>query len=231
MHAPARLPSRRRPSWLRLAAGASLAAVLALGAAPARAQTPSSATPKIAVIDLRRAVIETEEGLRVQSKLRKLAETRQGDIEAKFRQLQADKEAFEKDAQKPNANKAELQKKAEKLQAMGDEFQKLQMEAQRDMQRKQDELTGPILAGIIEAVKRIAAQDGFEMVLEKNAVPYFRADLELTDRAIQMYNGGQAGGGKGAPAGKPGATPPAPPPGPAKPAPSAPPAPAPGPKK
>jgi outer membrane protein len=219
MHAPAPLPSRRLP-WLRHAAGAVIAAAVALGTAPAQAQTPPAASSKIAVIDLRRAVIETEEGLRVQSKLRKLAETRQGDIEAKYRQLQADKEAFDKAAQKPNPDKAALQKMAEKLQALNDEFQRLQMEAQRDMQRKQDEMTGPILAGIIEAVKRIAAQDGFEMVLEKNAVPYFRADLDLTDRAIQMYNGGQA---KGAPPGKtpgtPPATSPATPPGPAKPAP------------
>lgn len=85
-------------------------------------------------------------------------------------------------------------------------------------------MTTPILQGVLDAVKRIASQEGFEMVLEKSAVPYFRGDLELTDRAIQLYNSGQPGGaapgGKGAPA-APGAkpAPAAPAPAPAKPAP------------
>ena len=56
-------------------------------------------------------------------------------------------------------------------------------------------MTTPILQGVLDAVKRIAAQEGFEMVLEKSAVPYFRGDLELTDRAIQLYNSGQPSGG------------------------------------
>src|SRR6185369_13533684 len=76
---------------------------------------------------------------------------------------------------------------------------------QREMQRKEGEMTTPILQGVLDAVKRIASQEGYEMVLEKSAVPYFRGDLEVTDRAIQMYNSGQTGG---APAGgKPGAAP------------------------
>jgi len=72
--------------------------------------------------------------------------------------------------------------------------------------RKEQEMTAPIYAGILDAVKRIAAQEGYEMVLEKSAVPFFRGDLELTDRAIQMYNGGQAKGApaKGTPPGPPG---------------------------
>ena len=142
---------------------------------------------------MRRAIAETEQGLRVQATLKKLFESRQIDIEGKTRQLQTDKEALEKEAQNPRVDKAILQKKYEKLVQLDGEIQRLQVEAQREMQRKEAELTGPILSGILEAVKRIAAQDGFEMVLEKSAVPYFRGDLELTDRAIQMYNGGQAG--------------------------------------
>ncbi len=221
MSTSAHLTSPLRPTWLRRAAGPVLAAVLAggallLGAAPASAQ---SAGTKIAVIDVRRAIAETEQGLRVQAQLKKLFESRQMDIEGKTRQLQTDKEALEKEAQNPKVDKAVLQKKYEKLVQLDAEIQRLQMDAQREMQRKEAELTTPILSGILEAVKRIAAQEGFEMVLEKSAVPYFRGDLELTDRAIQMFNSGQAG--KAAPAApkapeKPAKTPAAPP---AKPAP------------
>lgn len=213
MHTPSRPASAR----LRLA-GPLLAALIAGGsllssAAPASAQTAPS---KVAVIDVRRAVAETEQGLRVQATLKKLFDARQVELDAKQRRLMADKEALEKEAQGGKLSKEALQKKYEKLVQADGELQKITADYQREMQRKEQELTTPILQGILEAVKRIAAQEGFEMVLEKSAVPYFRGDLELTDRAIQMYNSGTAG--------KPGAAPKAPAtpaaPAPAKPAPA-----------
>jgi outer membrane protein len=215
---PSSLRSSTPSAGLRRAAAVVLAAALAGGAmllaeAPAAAQT---APPKIAVIDLRRAIAETEQGLRVQATLKKLFDSRQVELETRTRQLQGEKEALDKEVQAGRVPKEVLQKKYEKLIQQDSELQKVTLEAQREMQRKEQEMTGPILQGVLEAVKRIAAQEGFEMVLEKSAVPYFRGDLELTDRAIQMYNGGQGSpAGKGAP---PGGKPAAPAPAPGKPA-------------
>jgi outer membrane protein len=193
---------------------------LLLSAAPAAAQS------KVAVIDVRRAVLETEQGLRVQATLKKLFDNRQVELDGKQRQLQADKEVLDKEAQSGKTPKEQLQKKYENLQRAAAELQTTMVDYQREMQRKEGEMTTPILQGVLDAVKRIASQEGYEMVLEKSAVPYFRGDLELTDRAIQLYNSGQPGGatpaapgGKGAPA-VPGAKTPAAPAAPApKPAP------------
>jgi outer membrane protein len=203
------------------AAAVGSAGALLLTASPAMAQ--QAPAPKFAVIDVRRAVLETEEGLRVQSRLKKLFDNRQVELDGKQRQLQQDKETLDKEAQSPKADKAVLQKKFENLQRNAAELQQTMVDYQREMTRKEQEMTTPILQSVIEAVKRIAAQDGYDMVLEKGSVPYFRADLELTDRAIQMVNSGQVG--KVGPAPKGGAPAPAAPPAP-KPA-----APAPAPKK
>lgn len=206
------------PRSLRSILGPVLAALLTSAAlfttaGAASAQTPP--TPKIAVIDVRRAVLETEQGLRVQATLKKLFDSRQVELDAKQRQLQHDKEALDKKAQGGKAPKEQLQKDYEALLKMQAELEKKMVEYQREMQVKEQEMTTPILQGILEAVKRIAATDGFEMVLEKSAVPFFRGDLELTDRVIQMFNGKNPA--------KPGQPPAAPPP--AKPAaPAAPPA-------
>jgi outer membrane protein len=176
---------------------------------------------------MRRAIAETEQGLRVQATLKKIYETRQVDIEAKQRQLLEDKNALEKEAAKPNMDQAAVRKKYEKLMQLDADIQRAELERQREMQRKEAELTAPIYSGILEAVKRIAAQDGYEMVLEKSVVQYFRSDLEVTDRAIQMYNGGQVSPGKGPASPLPPAVKgaPAPAPAPGKPAPPASPAP------
>jgi outer membrane protein len=45
--------------------------------------------------------------------------------------------------------------------------------------------------------------DGYDAILEKQAVPYMRNDLDLTDRIIQMYNSGAAPASSGAPAAPP----------------------------
>ncbi|MDI1482539.1 OmpH family outer membrane protein [Polyangium sp. y55x31] len=220
--------SPRRSSWLAGLRAPVLAAALVAGVGGFfAAEETAAAQSKIAVIDVRRAMLETEEGLRVQATLKKLFDSRQVELDAKQQKLQAEKEALEKDAQNKKVPQEQLQRRFETLQKQAAELQAIAMEYQREMQREETKATTPIYQGIIEIVKRIAAQDGFEMILEKTAVPYARADLEITDRAIQMYNSSRPGGGA-APA-KPGATTQ-----PGKPAsPGAPPpaAPAPAPKK
>lgn len=213
-----RLTALARPSLVRRLTGPLFAAALAAGsltlaAAPARAE---NAAPRIAIVDVNRAVAETEEGLRVQARLKRDFEKVQADLEARGRQLQADKESLEKEARAGKSAKEVIAKKAEKLDQQYQDYQRAMMEAERDFQRKQQEWTNPILLGVLDAVKRIAQQDGYDMVLQKQAAPFFRADLELTDRVITMYNGGAgktpAGPQKGAPAPAPQkpAAPPAP---------------------
>ena len=92
--------------------------------------------------------------------------------------------------------KEALQKKYEKLQKDAAELQSLLVNYQQEMQHKEQELTTPILQKVLGIVKRIATQEGYDAVLMKDAAPYYRSDLEITDKTIQMYN--QQGGGAGA---------------------------------
>jgi outer membrane protein len=223
--------SNRPTSWIsrsRLSAVAVALAVMTGGFFAAEPEA-RAADSKIAVIDLARAIFETEDGLRAQANLKKVQAKLQGDLEAKQREFMSKRDAYEKDKAKMSNDKraqveADLQQRIVEIQTM-------QMDSQREMQRQQSEVMLPIQQRVLGIVRRIAAQDGYEMVLEKSAVPYMRADLEITDRAIQMYN---VGGDGGPAAGKPGpATTPAPKPGtqtapPAAPKPAAP---APAPKK
>ena len=221
------LPSARRRSnriWAALLGGALSVGALAWS-------EPAEAQMKIAVVDLRRAVLETEEGLRVQASLKKLFDSRQTELDTKQTQLQKDKEALDKEIQAKKTPNDVLQKKLENLQKTAAELQGLSYDYQREMSRKESELTTPILNKIITILKRLASTEGFDMIVEKQVVPYFRSDLELTDRAIQMYNAGTDAGTKptapapGAPA-KPATTP-----APATPAQKPAPAPAPAPAK
>lgn len=206
--------SARPASWLSRWRIPALAVTVAAMTGGFFAVEPSAeaADSKIAVIDLARAIFETEDGLRAQANLKKVQAKLQGDLESKQREFMTKRDAYEKDKGKMSNDKraqveADLQQRVLEIQSM-------QMDSQREMQRQQNDVMLPIQQRVLGIVRRIAAQDGYEMVLEKSAVPYMRADLEITDRAIQMYNMGGDGGpaaGKPAPATpKPGAAPAAP---------------------
>ncbi|XXX81292.1 OmpH family outer membrane protein [Sorangium sp. So ce134] len=193
----AALPARRRPArFLPLLAAA------ALGGAALFSSAPASAQSKIAVVDVRRAMLETEEGLRVQATLKKLFDSRQVELDTKQRALADERDKLDKEAQAGKTPKDALQRRFETWQRQAAELQATMVDYQREMQRKESELTTPILQKVLGLLRRLAAQEGYDLILDKSAAPYYRADLELTDRAIQMYNSGQVGDtapAKGAP--------------------------------
>src|SRR5882724_10901255 len=153
---------------------------------------PSSfAQLKFAVVDVQRAVMETEDGLRAQATLKKFFDKRQQELDAKQNELQKQREDIEK--QSKVLSQQALQKRMEEWQKQMVELQTVFVEYNKELQKKQGELTQPIYGRIIGLLRRLATQDGYDAILEKQAVPYMRNDLDLTDRVIQMYNGGAAG--------------------------------------
>ncbi len=178
-----------------LSLAAFTASTWASAQAPAAAPAAPAAGPRIAVIDLRRAVIETEEGLRVQATLKKLFDSRQVELSGKERALQTELEELEKDARSGKVKGDEVGRKREGLQRQYAGLQQTLMDYQREMQRKETEMTQPMVQRVLGLIKRVATTEGYDAVLEKSAAPYIRADLDLTDRVIQMFNAGQADGG------------------------------------
>lgn len=192
MIAPAPLTSFTR-RWLalpQLAALAFGASLLAL--APAA----SAQAMKVAIVDTRRAVMETEEGLRAQATLKKLFEKRQRELDQKQKDLQKEREDLEKNNK--TIPQEQLAQRAEKWQREMAQMQTVYVEYNRELQQKESELTQPIVQKAVGIIRRIATQEGYDMVLERANAPYFRSDLDLTDKVITLFN--REGGGAKAPA-------------------------------
>src|SRR6478609_1102161 len=153
---------------------------------------------KFAVVDVQRAVMETEDGLRAQATLKKFFDKRQQELDAKQAELQKQREEIEK--QSKVLSQQALQKRMEDWQKQMVELQTVFVEYNKELQKKQGELTQPIYGKIVALLRRLATQDGYDAILEKQAVPYMRADLDLTDKVIQLYNSGAAPAASGAPA-------------------------------
>jgi outer membrane protein len=161
----------------------SLLATATLLAAPA-----VLADVRIAVVDSQRAVLECEDGLRVQSQLKKMFDEKQRELDAKQNALQGERQELEK--QRNTLKPDVLQARAEKWQAEAAQVQQMFMEYNRELQRKQSEMMQPILVQTTAAVQRIAKAEGLTIVIERQAAAYIQPELDITERVIRAYNEG-----------------------------------------
>jgi outer membrane protein len=143
---------------------------------------------KIAIVDVQHAVMATEDGIRAQATLKKLFDKRQADLDAKQNELGRARDDIEK--QSRVVSREALQKRMEDWQQRMVRLQTDFVEYNKELQKKQGELTAPIIRKMMETVGRLAKKNGYALVLDKQAAPYVRQDLDLTEQVIQMYNGG-----------------------------------------
>ena len=174
---------------VRLACSVVLPALLSFGlmgaaASPAAAQTTGM---KVAVVDVQRAVMQTEDGLRAQASLKKMFDSRQQELNKRQTDLQKQKEDIDK--QSRVLSQGALQKKVDDWQKEMVELQQTFVEYNKELEKKQKELTDPIFERVIGAIKRIAGTDSYDLIVDRATVAFARSDLDLTDRIIQLANG------------------------------------------
>lgn len=217
-------PAKIRKEALVLSV-AILGAAAILRAPSAHAEGP--APIKVAVVDIQRAAFETEDGLRAQATLKKYSERR--NMELGMRQDDLERKRADIEKQAKVMSKESLARALEDWQKQAGELQAVYMDYSRDMQKKQQDVAAPILGKLQGLVRKIALRDNVDVVFDRQATPYARPELDITDQIIVMYNAGEAAPAEPAKSGAPAssAAPPAAPP----PAPAASGAPAPSPKK
>jgi len=182
----------------RVLALASLLTASLLGGASAHAQQL-----KIAVVDMQRALHETEDGRKAKATLKKLFEDRQKVLDKHQNDLKSMKESLDK--QHDVLTPAVLSKKQEELQKAFAELQTTYMEFQRELQSKEGELTKDIIERMQRIMRRVGQTEGYSLVLERNesGVVYVPSNYDLTDLLIQRYNAGEGKSEASADASKP----------------------------
>jgi outer membrane protein len=161
----------------------ALAAVVLAGSA-----NTVQAQVKIGVVDLQRAINETEDGRQAKRRLKKVFDERQKALDEKQQALKAQKESLER--QQDVLSEDALRKKAEKFQAEVMELQNEYMQYQQELSAKESELTQKILEKMQKILRRIGQTDGYTLIIEANegGVVWVPNNLDLTDVLIQRYN-------------------------------------------
>ena len=135
------------------------------------ATTFATAQSKVAHIDVQKLMSEMPEMKAAQAQLKKLEHTYSADIQASLKELQTKANAYQTEANglsesQLKSREAEFQKKAEELQGMEANIQQARQSAGEELQKKQQELMGPILEKAQNAIQKVAKTQGFQYVLD-----------------------------------------------------------------
>ena len=151
----------------------------------------AAAQAKIAVVDLQRALLETEDGRAAKEKLRKLFQERQQTLDKKQTELKDMKDGIEK--QRKVLSREALGAKLEEYQKAMLQVQQAYMDYQRELAGKESEMTEPVMRRMQEIVKRLGQKEGYSLILDKTegGVVFVPGNLDLTDLLIQRYNAGE----------------------------------------
>jgi outer membrane protein len=168
-----------------------IAAVLVLAALPLFAGGVAEAqSMKVAVVDVQRAIDQTEDGMRATALLKKLFDSRQQELSRKEQELMKQREELDK--QSRQLSQAALQKQVETWQKQMLELQTTYVEYNKELQKKQRELLMPVQEKVMAAIRDLAMRGSYDLIVDKATVAFVRTDLDLTDQVIQKANGGGA---------------------------------------
>ena len=165
----------------------TLVAALLLAAIAPTAQSQV----RVAVVDLQRALNETEDGRRAKARLKRLFKRRQQALDKQQQELKQLKEEIEQ--KRTIWNQKKLAGEVERYQKMFVDLQSNYVEFQRELAQQEGRLTQEIVARMQRILRRLGQTEGYTMIVERSegGVIWVPSNLDLTDIVIQRYNAGE----------------------------------------
>ena len=144
------------------------------------------AQTKIAVINLQRAVLESDEIKKASAELEGKFKPRQTDMQKIEKELQGIQENLQKNAGKltPQAE-AELTAQGQRRQR---ELQRLTEDLQADVDRERNDILSKSSKQMTAVVSKLAAEKGYDVVVDVTNTVFFKPVLEITTDALAAYN-------------------------------------------
>ena len=143
---------------------------------------------KVATIDMQRAIQTSETGKKAKAELEQAFNKKKKELQGEEANLKKLQEEFQK---KQGALSESAKKEQQgKLQEKFMKYQELLQKSQAEIQKKEQEMSEPIIRKIREKVAEIAKKKNYSLVLEKNenVVIYSDAKDDLTEEVMKAIN-------------------------------------------
>jgi outer membrane protein len=147
----------------------------------------NAADVKFGYVDLQKAIQSTSVGKKAKAELEAEFNKRKKDIEAK----QADIKKMGEDLEKKKSVLSEeaMQKKQGEIQEEMMKYQELVGKNQMEIQKKERDLTAPILEKMKSLLDKVAKAEGYAVIFEKNeqSILWIKAEYNITDKLVQEF--------------------------------------------
>jgi outer membrane protein len=145
-----------------------------------------SAQVKVAVINLQKAVLESDEIKKASTGLEAKFKPRQQELEKLQNEIQVIQQQLQSNAGKLNPQaEADLNAQGAKKQR---ELQRKGEDLQADVDRERNEILGKSTQKMGEVVKKLAEEKGYDLVVDISNTIYFKPALEITNDALAAFN-------------------------------------------
>lgn len=146
--------------------------------------TVASAQLKIAVVNVQKAMLDSDELKKVSAEIEARYKPRQDELQ----KLQSDLQSIQQQLQ---SNKLTQQAQAD-LQLEGQrkqrDAQRLSDDLQQEFDRDRQDILGKAAQKMQEVVKKLAEEKGFDVVVDVSQTLYFKPALDVTADALAAYN-------------------------------------------
>ncbi|MGQ3890504.1 OmpH family outer membrane protein [Legionella sp. CNM-4043-24] len=141
---------------------------------------------KIGVVDLQRIMQTSAQMKSIQQKLEGEFKPRRDKLVAMEDGLKKDMERFKRDAAVlSQSQKKELEKK---IIATQQTFEREGQQYQQELSTANNEAMEELYGKIRKAIAKVAANDKFDLVLQKDAAPFSDAKLDITDLVMKQID-------------------------------------------
>lgn len=158
------------------------AGLLCLALAPLA--TIASAQLKVAVVNVQQAMLDSDELKKASADLEKKYKPRQDELQ----KLQNDLQLIQNQIQSGKLNQqaiADLQAQGQRKQR---DAQRISDDLQSDFDHDRQDVLSQAAKRMQEVVKKIAEQEGYDIVVDVSQTLYFKPTLDLTSKALAAYN-------------------------------------------
>ncbi len=153
---------------------------------------------KIGIVDVQRALNESEIGKKAKTELEGIIKKRQAEIDQKM--LAKDRLAKELEKQQLVLKEEEYNKKQGELESIERELERLISDSNTEIQKLQRERETGILKDLDAIIMQIGKEGDFSLILPAEAIIYFGEGMDITDKVLERYvKSGGAQKGKDAP--------------------------------
>jgi outer membrane protein len=145
-----------------------------------------AAEAKIGVVDMQKAIQSTAAGKKAKAELEGEFNKKKKELEKKEADLKKMGEDLER--KKSVLSEEVLSKKQAEFQEEMMKYRDTVGKSQLEIQKKERDLTAPILDKMKKAIEKVAKEKGYSMVLENSQMVLFStADSDLTDEVVKSY--------------------------------------------